>query len=1149
MKTKSSQTAARIAVGIPFFLVAIFLALAGLTNLSAKNRRTTNAVVPQAAVPQPFTGTFDPNVFPCGSQLHQFVVPPGQARLVIQVNANIPTNDITITLLYGAGANPTFVTSTDTGVGQEVINYAPAGGVAGGTYQVQICVSPNPAAPFQQPYTYTGVFTYDDTGGGGNPPNTGPLPAPPQDPGAKVGYENFEPPGLLTPVLITSSGGKTVEYLGRYAIEPSIGANWATGTIAYQSDLETLFVNFDDSCNLANPKATWVNRPSNLSILVDSDPILFTDHQTNRTFVCELTLLGTDTSKVAFTDSDGMPTASAPLGWTPDQQAQGLASAVDHQTMGGGPYNLSAIPPPVPSPTYPNAVYYCSQDIATSFCSRSDNGGLVYGNQVPLYTVATCGGLHGHVKVSPADGSVYVPNRDCNGLQSIVVSTDNGVSWTVKQVNTGTNAAGPSNVGQGDDPALSVDAAGRVYFAFSHNANQAGVAWSDDHGDHWFDMYDLGAIYGLHNVCFPTATAGDAGRAAVAFYGSTTPNGPSTGDSNDGSFTGVWHLYVAHTFDGGKSWTTSDLTPTMPMQRSGLLRGGGADAWRNLADFMGIETDRDGRVLVGYGNGCDSGDCGQAPIAGDGSSTVKGNAYSCTAAIARQSSGRRMLKAKDPASSSTVPGLPFVQQRRNGNVVKLMWNEADSGNSMINSYQIFRGTAPGAEDPSPIGTVAGTQTGGSYTDNTATDLTKTYYYRVVANNSMGSSCGNNEIAAPYRGDTCTGLVLHRNDPTHPESTGAGTVGQPPTPSLLIDYVALGEPPGTNNLMFKMKVGDLSSIPPNSRWRISWDWYHPTADPNKPDQLYYIGMNSDQNGAVTFEYGKLADAGVPAVLLLMETKVGDLPQSPSGTHYDADGTITMIVSRAAVDNPGVGDLLGAIGGKTITGDNPNCATGIPGVNPPCLPNDRLERSTSFVDHTFVKGNTDNAYPATTYTIVGGTTCSTGTIVPVGAVSRKIHGSAGTFEIDLPLIGTPGIESRSTSGNHQVVISFAAPILAVQSANVTPGANGTGSVSGSPIISGSQVTVNLTGVSTAQTLSVNLVGVSDGSHSGNVSIPMSVLVGDVNHSTNVDAADVGLVQRQNNQPVTFSNFRSDVNASGNVDAADVGIAQRQNQAHLP
>src|SRR4051812_7965236 len=354
MKRSSSSNTARVLLGIPFLLVGFLLAAAALSDLSAKSRAAVKAVIPQVAVPSQFSGTFDPNVYPCSSPLQgPFVVPPGQARIVVQVDATIPANDITVTLLYGAGPNPTFVTSTDTGVGEEVINYSPGGAVPAGTYQVQVCVSPNPAAPFQQPYTYTGLFTYDDTGGGGNPPNTGPLPAPPQDPGAKIGYENFEPPGVLTPVLITSSGGKTVEYLGRYAIEPSIGANWSTGTIAYQSDLETLFVSFDDSCNLANPKATWVNRPSNLSILVDSDPILFTDHQTNRTFVSELTLLGTDTSKVAFTDSDGMPTASAPLGWTPDQQAQGLASAVDHQTMGGGPYNLNAIPPPVPSPTYP----------------------------------------------------------------------------------------------------------------------------------------------------------------------------------------------------------------------------------------------------------------------------------------------------------------------------------------------------------------------------------------------------------------------------------------------------------------------------------------------------------------------------------------------------------------------------------------------------------------------------------------------------------------------------------------------------------------------------------------------------------------------------------------------------------------------------
>src|SRR4051812_33816629 len=100
MKTKSSSNAARVALAVPFLLVALFLALAGLTNLSAKNRAgTKEAAIPQAAVPSPFSGTFDPNDYPCGSTLHQFVVPPGQARIVVQADATFPTNDITITLL------------------------------------------------------------------------------------------------------------------------------------------------------------------------------------------------------------------------------------------------------------------------------------------------------------------------------------------------------------------------------------------------------------------------------------------------------------------------------------------------------------------------------------------------------------------------------------------------------------------------------------------------------------------------------------------------------------------------------------------------------------------------------------------------------------------------------------------------------------------------------------------------------------------------------------------------------------------------------------------------------------------------------------------------------------------------------------------
>jgi hypothetical protein len=840
-------------------------------------------------------------------------------------------------------------------------------------------------------------------------------------------------------------------------------------------------------------------------VAIDSDPIGFTDRQTGRVFASELTLLGSDTSKIAFSDDDG-------LNWTIDQQAQGLASAVDHQTMGGGPYNPNSLPPPPPGLIYPNAVYYCSQDIATAFCSRSDNGGLTFGSQTPLYDLTTCAGLHGHVKVAP-DGTAYVPNRACGTNTAVVVSTDNGLTWTVRPV---TNGSVPVS-GSSDDPSVAIDAAGKVYCLFALNGTTAAVAMSTDKGQTWKNIYDVGAKFGIKNVAFPAAVAGDAGRAAVAFYGSVT----SAGDSSADQFPGVWHLYVSHTFDGGDHWTTTDVTPQFPMQRMGLLRGGGGPADRNLLDFFDVSMDRDGRVQVGYVNGCSGGPCSQAPIAADGSNGIVGNAYTVTATIARQSSGRRMLSAKDPASPTSVPGMPFVTEIRSGNVVKLAWNEADNGNSPILHYQILRGTSSNNE--LPLVTIPGTQT--TYTDNSATDATQTYYYKVVALNAVGSSCANNEISAPYIGDTCNGMIIHRNLPTHPESVG-GAGGQSILPQYLIDYIAVGEPPGTSQLMFRMKVGNLTVLPPSSRWRMVWDWVGTTANPN-PDEQYYVGMTTDQNGTPTFEYGTVATLSAVVLGVPQENPLG----APDSANFNADGTITIFVAKSKVGTPQPGDLLGAVNGRTFnTGDTPP---------------ETLERSTGIVDHTFVKGNVDNSYPPATYTVVGNTVCSGGNIEPVTAVSRKTHGSTGTFDIDLPLTSQPGIECRTgpTSGNHKVVITFAVPVT-VSNVTVSPGTGKSASSS----VSNSEVTVNLTNVSNAQTLTINLIGVTGGANSGNVAIPMAILLGDVNSSRHVDAGDVGAVQRQNSQGSNLSNFRADVNASGHIDAGDVGIVQRQNSTGL-
>jgi hypothetical protein len=235
--------------------------------------------------------------------------------------------------------------------------------------------------PVTDPY-HGSASVVSEAGGGGTPTAT-PVPAP-QDTAGNVGYENFEAPGVLTPVIVTSSGGATVEYMGRGAGEPSIGVNWNStspsvgGMVNFQSDLETLFISFDESNSTTIPKASWINRRAPSSVAVDSDPIGFTDHQTGRVFASELTLLAPDTSKISYSDDDGN-------NWTLDQQAQGPASAVDHQTIGGGPYHAPLFSPPAPA--YPNAVYYCSQDIATAFCTRSDDGGTFGGTQTPLYTL------------------------------------------------------------------------------------------------------------------------------------------------------------------------------------------------------------------------------------------------------------------------------------------------------------------------------------------------------------------------------------------------------------------------------------------------------------------------------------------------------------------------------------------------------------------------------------------------------------------------------------------------------------------------------------------------------------------------------------------------------------------------------------------
>ena len=129
---------------------------------------------------------------------------------------------------------------------------------------------------------------------------------------------------------------------------------------------------------------------------------------------------------------------------------------------------------------------------------------------------------------------------------------------------------------------------------------------------------------------------------------------------------------------------------------------------------------------------------------------------------------------------------------------------------------------------------------------------------------------------------------------------------------------------------------------------------------------------------------------------------------------------------------------------------------------------------------------------------------------GAVSRKTHGAAGTFDIALPLSGEPGVECRGTDGNYTLVFTFDNNLI---SGNATVIA-GTGSVAGSPTFSANTMTVNLTGVTNAQKISVKLTGVTDTQAQtlADTTVSMNMLSGDSTGNKTVNASDISQIKGQ-------------------------------------
>jgi PKD repeat protein len=748
--------------------------------------------------------------------------------------------------------------------------------------------------------------------------------AAPNGPSASPGVPRFQnyqaPPGIADDVG-----------------EPSIGCNWKSE----QSFSNSMFnipnggrvmlfggfspdlyrATFDDCSSPAKPN--WEAKPLLLASTprAAGDPILFTDHDTGRTFVSQLEGLTPAGSTTDITDDDGdnfMPS-----------EGSSLPSDIDHQTFGGGIFHSGGVGP---TGSYPNAVYYASQSVADARAAQSQDGGVTFGPGSPMYTINDCAGLHGHIKVSPKDGTVYVPNVGCGGAvpfhdldakQAVIVSEDNGITWNIRPIPDSTTHGNGNEQNtrlQTRDPSVSIDAAGNVYFVYQaedrltevmSGADKVGdthpkVAVSHDRGLTWEPSVDVGAnvINGapVRNATFVTATAGDNGRAAVAFFGTETGgNNWACGESDDCSgdtglvprdpFQGVWYLYVSTTFDGGKTWTTQNVTPGDPIQRGGIC---GGSTCRNLLDFMDIQIDKQGRVLVAGVDGC-VGACVQG---GANSFTAKGF-------ITRQSGGKRMIAQFDPVEPA-LAGAPLVAVAMNAakTQINLQWQTPDNGGADITAYNIYRRIGESGSF-TLIATVPQT----SYTDTTFDPSAKNFY-RVTTVNAMGEGpyCHDIEaVAGPPLELLCSAEgVTELTDKAGDATAALGVVPMAPTPGMDLLSFHLAQPyaaDGNVKLIFRIFTDPgTSPQPPGSAWYVSF---------KAPDGKVH-GVHMAWTGPSPSFESYIAEASQGGITDGRFVDPASVKPAEPESHYDPAAGLVEIVVKASD--------VGLSPGATIAGFN-------------------------------------------------------------------------------------------------------------------------------------------------------------------------------------------------------------------------------------
>lgn len=309
-----------------------------------------------------------------------------------------------------------------------------------------------------------------------------------------------------------------VSYVGRDAAEPTLGirkngtAFYAAGAFDALPDGSPTQLSRTEILRSRDGGATWQSVQPQL-ILGDTtepptslDPYVYVDEDTGRVFSIDLYAA---CGWLLYSDDEGET-------WNRNIAACGdLVS--DHQTLFSGPP-----PAGVTTQGYPEVLYYCFNRVATSSCGRSLDGGATFlPAGLPAFlgvdpaTGGVCGGLTGQLITDP-QGRAFLPKGHCS-YPWVAVTTDAAATWRQVQVNDYIPAADTHT-------AVAADAAGNLYYVwFDAKDRLPYLSVSTDHGLTW-GVPMMVAPPGVHEVNFPAIVAGDSGRIAITFPGTTSRN-------------------------------------------------------------------------------------------------------------------------------------------------------------------------------------------------------------------------------------------------------------------------------------------------------------------------------------------------------------------------------------------------------------------------------------------------------------------------------------------------------------------------------------------------------------------------------------------------------------------------------------------------